>query len=116
MTLDHLVAGGFCMSRVEVSSLATDQWNSRQGKKLKKEFRELCFSQGLPCWLCGQPIDWDAAPQTPNAFEPDHFHPRSTHPELALDPENLRPSHCSCNRSRQDGMPAPELGMTSEAW
>lgn len=90
--------------------------STREGQRLKRAFREQCEAVDTPCWLCGQPIDWSAAPQTQDAFEPDHFHPQVTHPELALDPENLRPSHMSCNRSRRDDVPAPGLGSLSEAW
>jgi len=91
-------------------------FDSRNAKKVKAEFREACAQVNAPCWLCGQPIDYLAAPNTPDSFDADHFYPQSTHPELAEDPNNLRPSHCSCNRSRKDGQPSPELGSLSEAW
>lgn len=91
-------------------------WDDRSTKKARKEFRAEHEALDSPCWLCGQPIDYQAAPQTSNAFEPDHFHPRATHPELEDDPANWKPSHCSCNRSRQDGVPAPALGSLSEQW
>ena len=91
-------------------------FDSRYAKELKRTFREECRQANLACWICGQPIDYDAAPQTSNAFEPDHFYPQSTHPELAEDKSNLRPSHSSCNRSRKDGIPMPSLGGLSEVW
>lgn len=57
-------------------------------------------STGAHCWRCKQPIDYDARPNTPSAFEADHRHPLITHPHLAFIWSNLRPCHCSCNRSR----------------
>ena len=63
-------------------------------------FRSRCAKASAPCWLCGQPIDYSAPPQTPAAFEADHYHPVATHPHLAYMTSNLRPAHSSCNRSR----------------
>lgn len=95
---------------------ARDKWNDAAGKKLKAWYTEKCREQNLPCWLCGQKIKYDDPPQTRDAFEPDHFHPRKTHPELAIDPSNLRPAHSSCNRSRGAGQPFAGVGRTSEDW
>lgn len=82
--------------------------NLRNGsleRKVKREFRQRCKATRAVCWLCRQPIDYSAAPQTPEAFEPDHYHPVESHPHLAYDMTNLRPSHCRCNRARQDTPP-----------
>lgn len=82
-------------------------------------YRRLVAAQrakGLPCWLCGQPIDYSAPPGHPNAFEYDHAQPWSTHPELREDPANGRSSHGRCNRSRGNQPPNPGLGQTSRAW
>lgn len=74
--------------------------NGHAERKVKGEFRARCKASRARCWLCHQAIDYDAPPQTPEAFEPDHYHPVSTHRHLAYDITNLRPSHCRCNRSR----------------
>ncbi|MBK0418290.1 HNH endonuclease [Leucobacter sp. CSA1] len=52
-----------------------------------------------PCWICRQPIDWNAAPRTPRSFSADHVTPTS----LGGDPlrrANLKPAHYGCNSSR----------------
>ena len=64
------------------------------------------------CWICGGEIDYHAAPQTPDAWEPDHVKPRDKFPELTYDITNLAPSHCSCNRSRKDKSVQETLGMS----
>lgn len=69
-----------------------------------------------PCWICGRPIDYTAAPQTPNAWEPDHVKPVELYPELEYDLDNIRPSHCSCNRSRGMGRGGDKLGQPSRRW
>lgn len=69
-----------------------------------------------PCWLCRMDIDYDAKPQTPNAFEPDHLYPVSTHPHLADDPGNLMPSHCGCNRSRGNRDPVLPIRNATREW
>ena len=53
-----------------------------------------------PCWICGQPIDYDLPAGHPKSFEADHILPRSMHPESAMDPKNLRAAHKGCNSRR----------------
>lgn len=60
-------------------------------------------------------IEWELT-DDPEAWELDHLFPRSTHPELALDPGNFRHSHQRCNRSRGNRMPSPGLGSLSRDW
>jgi hypothetical protein len=79
--------------------------NGHRERNVKRDFRARCQAAGAPCWICRQPIDYAAKPQTPNAFEPDHYWPVKTHQHLAYDPGNLRPSHSRCNRSRHDAAP-----------
>jgi 5-methylcytosine-specific restriction endonuclease McrA len=69
-------------------------------RTLRAKFTAECCAVSARCWLCGQVIDYTAPPQTTWAFEIDHALPRATHPELAWDPTNLRPSHVACNRRR----------------
>ena len=46
-----------------------------------------------PCMRCGQPIDYDAPPDDPNAFNLGHIKSYSSHPELRQDPGNLQQEH-----------------------
>jgi 5-methylcytosine-specific restriction endonuclease McrA len=80
--------------------------------QLRKRFYAECRASNAPCWRCGQPIDYAAAPRTPDAFEADHFKPVATHPHLAYEYSNLRPSHCSCNRKRGHKIDAVEDNTT----
>lgn len=93
-----------------------DPIHSDRYRRERKRYRDKCEKFRVPCHLCGQPIRWDVPAGDPDAFELDHFFPRSTHPELAMDPANWRPSHCSCNRSRGNDDVRPLLGTPSEAW
>ncbi|MDK8717674.1 HNH endonuclease [Corynebacterium pseudodiphtheriticum] len=61
-------------------------------------------------------MNYQAKNLNPNAFEADHYQPRSTHPELTLDMHNLRPAHVSCNRSRGTKQPQINLGPTTTNW
>ncbi|TPX00978.1 HNH endonuclease [Schumannella luteola] len=71
----------------------------------------------LPCWLCGQPIDYDLQWPDPGSFSVDHVVPHSRSPELREDPGNLRSSHLLCNQKRGDrGDGPPALGLLSERW
>lgn len=89
------------------------QVNTRAWRTLATQFKAHCAGLGAPCWLCRQPIDYEL---TTGAwcFETDHYHPRKTHPHLAMVWENLRASHRRCNRSRQ-ATSAEDIG-TEQEW
>lgn len=72
----------------------------RQWRKLKAEFKAHHAAVRSVCWICLREIDYQK-PSGPWAFEADHYRPRKTHPHLAFQWSNLRPSHQRCNRSRQ---------------
>lgn len=81
-------------------------------RRLKAEQR----AKGLPCWLCGQPIDYTLPPEHKDSFSVDHEKTWSSHPELREDPANLRSSHLHCNKQRGRSDPRPGLGNLSEEW
>lgn len=85
-------------------------------------YRQLVANQRarrLPCWLCGQPIDYTLGKDDGRSFSYDHAVP-VTDPHhgaaLALDPTNGRSAHLDCNRHRGNRKPEPALGATSEQW
>jgi hypothetical protein len=88
--------------------------NGHRERAVKRAFRARCQAAGSACWICRQPIDYAAKPQTPESFEPDHHHPVKTHPHLAYEPTNLRPSHCRCNRSRRDDPPPTAMWVRAD--
>lgn len=74
-------------------------------------------TRNAPCHLCRGTIDYQATPQTPDAWEPDHIKPRSTHPHLEYEPSNLAPAHSSCNRSRGNkAIQEPTSWTQAEIW
>ncbi|MFJ3030959.1 HNH endonuclease [Rothia terrae] len=100
-----------------------DGQTSRLYRKHRIQFKAQCAASNAPCWLCNQPIDYSIPWKDPlsggindDAFELDHLYPRSTHPELAEDPGNYRPSHRSCNRKRSNKMPTGSLGNLTRQW
>jgi len=56
--------------------------------------------QGLPCWVCGMPIDYGAPAGDPLAFECDELVPVSLGGS-PTDHENLAPAHRCCNNWRK---------------
>ncbi|WPM94324.1 HNH endonuclease, partial [Arthrobacter phage Marchesin] len=52
------------------------------------------------CWLCGEPINYDADKDDPLSFSADHKKPWSKFPELREDPGNYAPAHLGCNKAR----------------
>ena len=96
--------------------MPTNIWQTRRAQNLRNDYRDQCEEANAPCWLCGQPINYHAAANTPNAFELDHFLPQDDYPELALEPSNFRPAHCSCNRARGKREAPTALGPTTTKW
>jgi hypothetical protein len=84
----------------------------RQRALLKAEGRR----RNLPCWLCGQPIDYDAPHLDPGAFSLDHIKLVSTHPWLKEDTTNHAPAHRRCNLGRGNRAPTLGLGEPSRDW
>lgn len=56
----------------------------------------------LPCFLCGQPIDYDLHWPHPASFSADHVKPYAHHPELRTDPGNVVSTHLLCNQVKGD--------------
>jgi 5-methylcytosine-specific restriction endonuclease McrA len=61
---------------------------------------------GLPCWLCGHEIDYDAEPGTPWSFSVDHAMPLKAGGD-PLDWENFRAAHLRCNQRKGDRLHRP---------
>jgi len=98
--------------------MAGDGNSSRRWRtKIRPTFRALGVKDQAACWLCGQPIDYTITDINDDAvWEPDHLFPRSTHPQLAEDPGNLRHSHRGCNRTRGNKTTLVGLGTLTRNW
>ena len=78
----------------------------------KRESRRL----HRPCWLCGQPIRYEAEPGADDGYSTDHIRPVSTHPDLAEDYRNFAAAHLICNKQRGSKAPRFRLGTPSRHW
>lgn len=69
-----------------------------------KAVHEQCYLRDkrakAKCWICGGDIDYCAKPGTSEAWEADHYLEVEDYPQYQLDPANIRPAHCRCNRKR----------------
>ena len=75
--------------------------------------------RGGPCCICGQPIDYTLPPSSAQGFTTAHYRSVQHHPELALDPTNIKgPAHRSCNSGEGDATvhPLDSRGPTSTDW
>ena len=80
----------------------------------RRQLRKRVASLGLPCALCGKPIDYTLAPGHPMSYELDEIVPLALGGD-PLDPSNVQPSHRSCNErkgastqvEKRSGKPAP---------
>ncbi|MQB00507.1 MAG: HNH endonuclease [Actinobacteria bacterium] len=90
----------------------------RQGRPWRRLTAEL-RSLGLPCSICGKPIDYNLPPNHRDGFTVDHRVPLSKAPWLANDRANLRAAHRSCNSSEgAKARPRPRTPRlpTSRQW
>lgn len=87
----------------------------------RNKLRQRVKSLGLPCHICGKPIDYELPAGNPMAFELDEIIPVSkywlggyeTPTQCALDPENVAPAHRICNQRKGNKLvqkPAKNLG------
>ena len=95
-----------------IAGRTTQTW-----RRLRKQCFERDKRNKSKCWICGGAIDYGAKPSsTPDSWEPDHRHSVKSHPELAEVPENVMPSHKSCNRSKGNKAGLNNLGSLSREW
>lgn len=79
-------------------SVHTPKWRKVRAQVLREE---------SSCWLCGLPIDFDAAPRSSWAPSVDHVVPRSKGGD-PYDRANLRACHVGCNSGRRERDPKPD--------
>jgi 5-methylcytosine-specific restriction endonuclease McrA len=75
--------------------------NRTSNGNLYRKNRAWLKAQGLPCALCGRPIDYTLGYRDPWAFEVDHIDPCAKGGAL-YDRANLQPAHRSCNQQKSD--------------
>lgn len=103
--------------RIQESRMAQDPRHTPAWKRLRLECYKRDKERNAVCVHCGQPIDYSARPSsTDNSYEPDHRLTVEQHPELALLPENIQPSHRRCNRARGKKAGIDNLGRRTRDW
>lgn len=85
---------------------------TRRYKQLKEDLRAL----RLPCYLCGQAINYEVGFPHPDSFSAEHVKPRAKFVELAEDPGNLKAAHLKCNSAKSDQELDAGIGLTSRDW
>ena len=95
-------------------------------RSARNALRRRVASMGLPCHLCGGPIDYSLPAGNPLSYELDELIPLAALPEeqraaAAINPNNVAPAHRICNERRgAKPLIAPVVrGMrikTSERW
>ena len=94
-----------------------DPRHSAEWRKLSKRCYLRDKARNAKCWICGEAIDYEAKPSsTPDSYEPDHYFPVASHPELALVPDNIRPATKRCNRARRNKAGITDLGKRTRDW
>lgn len=94
--------------------------NPRRSNGARRDaLRRRVRAMGLPCHICGKPIDYDLPPGDPMAYELDELVPVSRGGD-PLDPDNVAPAHRICNQKRGNRTDVPSVGRdlfpTSRAW
>ena len=75
---------------------------ARNGSRRRK-LRARLKAMGLPCAICGQPIDYDLPAGDPLSFEVDEIVPVSLGGD-ELDLANVQPAHRICNQRKGNRM------------
>jgi 5-methylcytosine-specific restriction endonuclease McrA len=69
--------------------------------RIRAHHKKAAMNAGTPCAICGTPIDWDAHPHSPAAYQLDHIIPLSRGGHRH-EPSNLQAVHRYCNRLKSD--------------
>lgn len=86
--------------------------NTRRQKQIVADLR----ARRDKCWLCAEPIDYEAVPPAELSFSADHIKPWSKFPELREDPANYAAAHLGCNKKRGNREAPAGLGLLSREW
>ena len=92
----------------------------------RRNVRSWLKAQGLPCHLCGRPIDYSLPAGDPLSFEVDEIVPVSMGGS-PIDRANVAPAHRICNQRRgnrpveaakktEETRPQDCCGVTTRAW
>ncbi|NGM16964.1 HNH endonuclease [Eggerthellaceae bacterium zg-893] len=69
----------------------------------RRALRSRVRAMGLPCALCGRPIDYSLPAGDPMAYELDEIVPVSRGGS-PYDPDNVQPAHRRCNQAKGDAV------------
>ena len=83
--------------------------NGNERRKLRARLK----AQGLPCAICGRPIDYSLPAGDPMSFEMDEIVPVSRGGS-PIDPGNVQPAHRICNQRKGNRMPGDETARGLE--
>jgi 5-methylcytosine-specific restriction endonuclease McrA len=76
-----------------------DPMKSARWQRERAAYLALCKAQGLPCAICGQPIDYDLPGTHRGGPHVDHTQARALGGSV-WDRSNWRPAHMICNTRR----------------
>ena len=100
-----------------MSNYGKDPRHTKEWRKLSRQCYERDKAINAQCWIGKHAINYNVKPSsTPDSYEPDHYFPVATHPELALVPENIRPACKACNRARRSKAGIDNVGNRSREW
>ena len=78
----------------------------RAYRRKREVLRRQVARDGLPCWICGEPIDVTLDASDRMSFTADHFEALANGGHLVRN--ELRPAHRACN-SRRGNAADPEI-------
>ena len=87
-----------------------------RSKAVRERARTLHRATGMPCWICGKPINYNAPHLDPGEFVVDHIVPYAKGGPDTL--ENKQAAHRSCNQAKYDKLPesAVRTFVTDRVW
>lgn len=85
----------------------------QRNTRRRNQHRATIAADEPPCYICGDPIDYDADPDDPDSFQIEHVTPLDLGGEDELD--NIAPAHRRCNREKSN-KPAAVVYETTRTW